>query len=69
MSWKMRPAPARAMTTLLSCWETWLMGWVKLRESCMNEAMVPSVNAPAPPRLKLGTPAMASEPPMMAMST
>ena len=26
----MRSAPASAMTTLFSCWLTWVMGWVKL---------------------------------------
>ena len=57
------------MTTLLSCWETWLMGWVKLRESCMNEAMVPRVNTPVPVMLTLVTPAMASEPPISAIIT
>ena len=39
-----------------NCWEIWLMGWVKLLDSCKNAAIAPSVrpppfNAIAPPTM------------------
>ena len=50
----MRSAPANAMMTALSCWLTWLRGITKLRDSVMNEAIMPSVTTSAPARPDVG---------------
>lgn len=49
------------MTMELICWDTWLMGWEKLRLSWRKEAMAPRVIPP--------TPLIPRAPPMTAMST
>ena len=56
MSAKTRDAPASAMMIEFNCWEIWLMGWVKLLDSCKKAAIAPSVrpppfNAIAPPTM------------------
>ncbi len=61
MRLKIRPAPARAMTMEFNCWDIWLIGMVKLLESCKKAAMAPRVTPPKPERAKA--------PPTMAINT
>gem|GEM_PF-4844136 len=49
----MRSAPTLALSTLLICWLTLLMGRPKLLLSVRNATSVPSVRSTCPPRMRV----------------
>ena len=66
ISLKIREAPASAIITMVSCWETWPIGLMNERDRVSRETSVPRVSGLTPVRPMSLTPASETAAPMMA---
>ena len=68
MNVNIRSAPARALTMELNWFDIWEIGFIKLRESTRNEAIIPSDTVFTPVSPRFFVPAIAIYEPITAMS-